>query len=198
MYKLPALPYGYDELSPSISEDIMRLHYEKHHQSYVDKLNKAIEGSNIPEQSIEQLLKNLSLLPKEIQEVVQNQGGGYYNHSLFWNWMTPNGAGRPTGALLTDIESRYGSFEDFVDNFSKKAAGLFGSGWVWLMPDLTIQTTQNQLNPIMKGEPKPILGLDVWEHAYYLDYQNRRDEYIASWWSIVNWPEVEKDYAGGV
>jgi len=191
MYSLPELNYGYEDLEPVISSEIMRLHHSKHHQGYVDKLNQALDEAGVSIDSIEQLLGDLEGLPEDIRQAVRNNGGGHFNHSLFWRWMSPRGGGQPSGQLANDIEQRYGSFQAFVDEFTTKATGLFGSGWVWLMPDAEIITTANQDNPIMNGQPRPILGLDVWEHAYYLDYKNERNRYIEAWWQLVDWPTVE-------
>lgn len=197
MYSLPSLPYDYHALEPVISRDIMTLHHTKHHQSYVDKLNAALDGVE-HSQDISELLKSISQLPEDKQQAVRNHGGGHFNHSLFWQCMSPDGGGEPMGSLAEDLKSRYGSFQGFVDEFNRQSLGLFGSGWTWLMPNLDIITTQNQDNPIMKGEPAPILGLDVWEHAYYLDYKNQRDAYIKAWWDVVNWREVEKRYSSAI
>ena len=191
MYRLPDLPYDYSALEPAISRDIMQLHHQKHHQGYVDKLNAAIEGRGLDGLSIEDLLARIGSLPEDIRQTVINSGGGHYNHSHFWQWMSPEGGGLPKEALLGALEARYGDFEEFVDKFTTSATGLFGSGWVWLMPNLDIVTTANQDNPIMDGQPAPILGLDVWEHAYYLDYYNRRDQYVAAWWKVVNWAAID-------
>ena len=191
MYSLPKLPYEYDALEPVISEEIMRLHHSKHHQTYIDKLNQAMKDRDgAPD--IEQVLRHIDDLPEDVRTVVRNQGGGHYNHSQFWQWITSEAGQNPGEKTRQLLESKYGGVEKFVDEFTTKATGLFGSGWVWLQPDGAILTTQNQDNPIMKGEPAPILGLDVWEHAYYLDYKNQRNIYIEKWWQIVNWSEVEK------
>lgn len=198
MYTLPALPYDYAALEPAISEEIMHLHHQKHHQGYVDKLNAALSQRPEASLSLEQLLRQAKSLPEDIRTAVINNSGGHYNHSLFWQIMSPNGGGEPNGRLLADIVQKYGSFQQFVDAFSNKALGVFGSGWAWLMPNMDIVTTQNQINPIMDGEPSPILGLDVWEHAYYLDYKNVRADYVKAWWNVVNWPEVEKRYVSEV
>ncbi len=198
MYTLPALPYDYAALEPAISEEIMHLHHQKHHQGYVNKLNAALSQRPEASLSLEQLLRQAKSLPEDIRTAVINNGGGHYNHSLFWQIMSPNGGGEPNGRLLADIVQKYGSFQQFVDAFSNKALGVFGSGWAWLMPNMDIVTTQNQINPIMDGEPSPILGLDVWEHAYYLDYKNVRADYVKAWWNVVNWPEVEKRYVSEV
>lgn len=198
MHILPDLPYSYDALSPAISEDIMRLHHTKHHQAYIDKLNSVLAEYGIENQSIETLLRNIPRLPEGARQAVINQGGGHYNHSLFWQWMSPDGGGQPRGQLARDIDIRYGSFQGLVDQFGQRALSVFGSGWVWLMPDLEIEMTQNQDNPIIRGAEAPILGLDVWEHAYYLDYQNRRADYVKAWWDIVDWRKVENSYTTGV
>lgn len=194
MFSLPMLQYEYESLEPSISKEIMELHHSKHHQSYIDKLNAALESYSGPKINIEQLLGNLDKLPEGVRETVRNQGGGHLNHSLFWQWMSPNSDGQPGGHLGLAIEEKYGHFQSLVDAFNEKATKLFGSGWVWLTPDLEIVTTPNQDNPIMQGQPQPILGLDVWEHAYYLDYKNQRDKYIVAWWDIINWELVEDMY----
>lgn len=198
MYTLPALPYDYAALEPAISEEIMHLHHQKHHQGYVDKLNAALSQRPEASLSLEQLLRQAKSLPEDIRTAVINNSGGHYNHSLFWQIMSPHGGGEPNGRLLADIVQKYGSFQQFVDAFSNKALGVFGSGWAWLMPNMDIVMTQNQINPIMDGEPSPILGLDVWEHAYYLDYKNVRADYVKAWWNVVNWPEVEKRYVSEV
>lgn len=191
MFTVPELLYDYEALSPAISGDIMRLHHSKHHQAYVDKLNGALESvADTQGRSIEAMLANLDTLPEGVRAAVRNNGGGHYNHSLFWQWMTPHGSGEPGGDLAEAIRGRYGSFQVFVDEFTTKSMNLFGSGWVWLMPDMDIITTPNQDNPIMEGKQAPLLGLDVWEHAYYLDYKNVRADYVKAWWSVVNWEKV--------
>lgn len=197
MFTLPTLPYDYAALEPAISADIMRLHHDKHHQTYVDKLNAAL--ANHPElagKQVSELLTGLKDLPADIQTAVRNHGGGHYNHSLFWQWMSPTGGGQPTGDLAQAITAKYGSFEKFVEEFTTKAVGLFGSGWVWLQPDMQIITTLNQDTPMINGQPEPLLGLDVWEHAYYLDYKNKRDEYVNAWWKVVNWAFVSERFKG--
>jgi Fe-Mn family superoxide dismutase len=191
MFTLPELPYAYDALGQYISKDIMVLHHTKHHQSYVDKLNAALD--TVPEfknRPLEFLLSEPDALPESIRLAVRNQGGGHYNHSLFWQWMSPQGGGEPTGELGKQIIQRYGTFQGFVNEFTTKALGVFGSGWVWLQPDLEIITTANQDTLIYKGLPAPLLGLDVWEHAYYLDYKNKRDDYVKAWWTVVDWDFV--------
>lgn len=188
MFTLPKLTYDYDALGQYISKDIMELHHSKHHQTYVDKLNAAI--STAPElqgRTIESLLANLDNVASGARTAVRNHGGGHYNHSLFWQWMSPNGGGEPSGELARLILDRYGSFQAFVDEFTTKSLGVFGSGWVWLQPNGEIITTANQDTPIMQGIVSPLLGLDVWEHAYYLDYKNKRDDYIKAWWNVVDW-----------
>ena len=190
MYTLPDLDYDYGALAPAISEDIMRLHHTKHHQAYVDKLNAALEGRSVPS-DLMQLLRDVSALPEDVRQAVRNNGGGHLNHSLFWEIMSPDGGGEPSGDVAQAIVGRYGNFQTFVDTFNESATGLFGSGWVWLMPDMQIITSPNQDNPIMNGQQMPLLGLDVWEHAYYLDYKNQRDAYIKAWWNVVDWARVE-------
>lgn len=196
MFSVPTLPYEYDALSGYISAEIMELHHDKHHQAYVDKLNEVLEGRpELASKSVEDLLRGLNELPEEIRKTVRNNGGGHYNHCLFWVWMSPSGGGQPSGPLAEAINSRYGSFDAFKEEFSAKAAGVFGSGWVWLQPNLDIITTPNQDSPLIDGGDEPILGLDVWEHAYYLDYKNKRPEYVGAWWNVVNWAVVEERYA---
>lgn len=191
MFTLPQLSYDYDALGKYISKDIMQLHHSKHHQTYVDKLNKALDDAPaLRERSLESLLGDIDALPENVQTAIRNNGGGHYNHSLFWQWMSPDGGGEPTGELANKIVAQYGNFQGFVDEFTAKSLGVFGSGWCWLMPDMSIQTSPNQDSPIMQGEAAPLLGLDVWEHAYYLDYKNKRDDYIAAWWNVVNWELV--------
>lgn len=189
MFTLPELGYEYGALGPVISADTMKLHHSKHHQTYVDKLNAALEKA--PEtqgKTIEEILIDVDSLPEDVRNAVRNNGGGHYNHSLFWKVMTPGGS-QPSTELLGKINEEYGDFDTFKNNFKQAALGVFGSGWVWLLPDLSIEVSPLQDSPIMKGI-SPILGLDVWEHAYYLDYQNRRPEYIDSWWGVVNWQYV--------
>lgn len=195
MFSVPALQYAYDALEGVISAEIMELHHDKHHQAYVDKLNAALARyPELQHKDIETLLRELNQLPDDIRTAVRNNGGGHYNHCLFWLWMSPKGGGRPTGELYDAIIKRYGSFEAFTDEFTTKALGLFGSGWVWLQPNMDIVTTQNQDSLLSEGGDEPVLGLDVWEHAYYLDYKNHRDDYIHNWWKIVNWPVAEERY----
>lgn len=196
MFTLPALQYSYDALGESISKDIMQLHHTKHHQTYVDKLNAAIAAApELEGKSVEELLKNLDTVPESVRGAIRNHGGGHYNHSLFWQWMSPQGGGQPEGELLAAIEVRYGTFQTFVDEFTTKSLALFGSGWTWLQPNLDIITTPNQDNPLTLGLEEPILGLDVWEHAYYLDYKNKRDDYVNAWWNVVDWNFVQSRYS---
>ena len=195
MFSVPSLQYSYDALEGVISADIMELHHDKHHKAYVDKLNAAIEKyPELQGKSVESLLRELDTLPEDIRTAVRNNGGGHYNHCLFWLWMSPNGGGKPEGKLLDAIVARYGTFEAFTEEFNAKAVGLFGSGWVWLQPNMDIITTQNQDSLLSQGGDEPVLGLDVWEHAYYLDYKNHRDEYAKAWWGIVNWRTAEQRY----
>jgi Fe-Mn family superoxide dismutase len=195
MYTVPDLPYGYDQLGDYISPAIMQLHHDKHHQAYVDKLNAAIDSAPaLRERTLESLLTDLSSLPESVQTAIRNHGGGHYNHSLFWQWMSPDGGGEPSGELAQKITERYGSYQGFVDEFTAKSLGVFGSGWAWLQPDMEIITTANQDTPIMQGQAAPLLGLDVWEHAYYLDYKNKRDDYVKAWWNVVNWEVVQQRY----
>lgn len=195
MFSVPALQYDYDALEGVISAEIMELHHDKHHQAYVDKLNAAIEKyPELQSKSVEALLRELDTIPEDIRTAVRNNGGGHYNHCLFWLWMSPDGGGEPTGTLYDAILGRYGSFDAFMEEFTQKAIGLFGSGWVWLQPNMDIVTTLNQDSLLSKGEDEPVLGLDVWEHAYYLDYKNHRDDYIKAWWRVVNWPVAEERY----
>jgi Fe-Mn family superoxide dismutase len=195
MYQLPGLQYNYDALGTYISKDIMQLHHSKHHQAYVDKLNAAIDQAPaLRERPLENLLTDLDNLPEAVSTAIRNHGGGHYNHSLFWQWMSPDGGGEPTGELATAIAKQYGGFQAFVDEFTAKSLAVFGSGWAWLQPNMEIITTANQDTPIMQGLDAPLLGLDVWEHAYYLDYKNKRDDYVKAWWNTVNWDFVESRY----
>jgi superoxide dismutase, Fe-Mn family len=195
-FELPALPYGYDALEPYVDKMTMEIHHTKHHNGYVNNLNAAVEGTDLAGKSLEEILKNISKHPT----AVRNNGGGHWNHSLFWTIMKKGGGGQPEGNLAKAVSDAFGSFDKFKDQFSKAAATRFGSGWAWLVVQngkLAIGSTPNQDNPLMdlselKGTP--ILGLDVWEHAYYLKYQNRRPEYIENWWNVVNWEEVAKRF----
>jgi Fe-Mn family superoxide dismutase len=195
MYTLPKLDYAYDALGKYISKDIMELHHSKHHQTYVDKLNAALEQApELQDKDLKALLTQLDNVPEQVRTAVRNHGGGHYNHSLFWQWMSPEGGGEPEGDFGEDLRKKYGDFQKFLDTFKTQALGVFGSGWVWLQPDLTIVTTPNQDSPLMKGLAEPILGLDVWEHAYYLDYTYKRADYIDAWWNTVNWAVVAERY----
>jgi Fe-Mn family superoxide dismutase len=195
MYQLPKLGYEYDALGKYISKDIMQLHHSKHHQTYVDKLNAAIDQAPaLRERPLESLLTDLDSLPDAVRTAVRNHGGGHYNHSLFWQWMSPDGGGEPTGELAGAIADKYGDYQSFVDEFTAKSLSVFGSGWAWLQPDMDIITTANQDTPIMQGLAAPLLGLDVWEHAYYLDYKNKRDDYINAWWHVVDWDAVAQRF----
>ncbi len=195
MFKLPDLPYGYDALEPYIDEQTMNIHHTKHHQTYVDKLNKALEGhDDLAAKPIDEILADLNNVPEDIRTAVRNHGGGHYNHRLFWQIMGSGQSGQPAGDIESAINTAFGSFDNFKEKFAEAAANRFGSGWAWLVANgdkLEIMSTANQDCPI-SGGAKPILGLDVWEHAYYLKYQNRRPEYIDAWWKVVNWPEVSR------
>ncbi|MCA9292271.1 MAG: superoxide dismutase [Phycisphaerales bacterium] len=192
-YQLPKLPYAYDALEPHIDARTMEIHYTKHHQGYVTKVNAALENTPFADQSIESVLANISRVPDTIRQAVINNGGGHANHSLFWSIMGPGAGGAPTGELAGAIDRAFGSFEAFQKQFGDAAAGRFGSGWAWLIVDgatkLQVTSTANQDSPLMDGHT-PILGLDVWEHAYYLHYQNRRPDYVGAWWNVVNWAAV--------
>ncbi len=193
-FELPPLPYAYDALEPHIDEQTMRIHHDKHHGGYVDKLNAAIKGTDLENLTIEAILaRGVNNLPA----AVRNNGGGHANHSLFWRVMSPNGGGEPGGDLASAINSAFSSFASFKDTFTEAALGRFGSGWAWLVWDgskLDVYSTANQDSPLMEGKT-PILGLDVWEHAYYLKYQNRRAEYVQAWWNVVNWSQVAEFFA---
>jgi Fe-Mn family superoxide dismutase len=196
-YEVPPLPYDYNALEPHIDEQTMRLHHDKHHQAYVTNANAALEGTEWADKPVEEVLKNLGSLPAEKQAPVRNNGGGHYNHSLFWEWMAPNAGGEPDGALRSAIESTFGSFDDFKAQLKDAGVKRFGSGWAWLIHDgsgLAIVSTANQDNPISDGKT-PLLGVDVWEHAYYLKYQNRRPDYLDAWWNVVNWAKVAEGFS---
>jgi Fe-Mn family superoxide dismutase len=197
-FECPPLPYAYDALEPSIDERTMRIHHDKHHQGYVNKLNAALEGhAELQSKAVEDLLKDIDTVPQDIRTAVRNNGGGHANHSLFWTIMAPDGGGKPSGALADAIDSAFGSFDAFKQTFSSTATGQFGSGWGWLAVDsngkLNVLSTPNQDSPYMQGLT-PIMGVDVWEHAYYLKYQNMRGDYVSAWWDVVNWDEVAKRY----
>jgi superoxide dismutase, Fe-Mn family len=196
-FELPKLPYDFNALEPHIDARTMEIHHGKHHNAYVTNLNNAIAGTDLESKSLEDLMKVAGS-----NTAVRNNGGGHYNHSLFWNIMSPNGGGKPTGDLATAIDAKFGSFDAFKEEFAKAAATRFGSGWAWLVVDankqLVVSSTPNQDNPLMDvAEVKgiPILGVDVWEHAYYLHYQNRRPDYVAAFWNVINWDEVSKRFA---
>jgi superoxide dismutase, Fe-Mn family len=197
-YELPNLPYEYDALAPHIDKETMNIHHTKHHNTYVTKLNAALEGnSDLLSKSIEDLVSNLDAVPEAARTAVRNNGGGHANHSLFWTILSPNGGGEPTGELAEAINSKFGSLDKFKEEFAAAAAGRFGSGWAWLVVnngELEVTSTPNQDNPLMEGKT-PVLGLDVWEHAYYLNYQNRRPDYISAFWNVVNWDEVSKRFS---
>lgn len=197
-YKLPQLPYAYDALEPYIDAKTMEIHYTKHHQAYVDNLNKALEKyPALQELSLEHLLRSLDTVPLPIQSAVRNNGGGHYNHSFFWNLMKSNGGGHPKGQLFQTIEKTFGTFEAFQDQFNAAAKAVFGSGWAWLCLNkqgaLVIISTSNQDTPLAQ-DLLPVMGLDVWEHAYYLQYQNKRVDYITRWWHVVNWDYIEEHF----
>lgn len=197
-YTLPDLPYAYDALKPYIDEETMHLHHDKHHATYVSNVNKALEDyPELAELTIEDLLRKLDSVPQEIEKTVRNNGGGHANHSLFWEILSPNGGGEPTEELAIAINKTFGSFDEFKEVFAQAATGRFGSGWAWLVVDngrLEVIDTLNQDSPYSLGKT-PILGIDVWEHAYYLNYQNRRPDYIEAFWNLVNWDEVTKRYS---
>jgi len=197
-FTLPDLPYAKDALEPNIDTQTMEIHYGKHHQGYVNKLNAALDGSGVEEDSIEALLRGIDDLPESVRGAVRNNGGGHANHSLFWSVMSPNGGGNPSGDLGAAIDSTFGSYDAFKEEFTKAAGTRFGSGWAWLVVDgdggLHVYSTANQDSPFMQGHT-PILGLDVWEHAYYLNYQNRRPDYVSAFWNVVDWDAVAANYA---
>ncbi|TDF78431.1 superoxide dismutase [Pseudomonas sp. H9] len=196
-YTLPALPYAYDALEPHIDTQTMQIHHSKHHQTYINNLNAAVEGTEWAEWPVEQLVASVKQLPQNLQAAVINQGGGHANHSLFWTVMSPQGGGEPKGAVAKAIDEQLGGFEAFKDAFTKAALTRFGSGWAWLSvtpgKKLVVESSGNQDSPLMNGNT-PILGLDVWEHAYYLLYQNRRPEYISAFYNVIDWSEVERRY----
>ena len=195
-YEVPPLPYDYDALEPHIDEATMKVHHDKHHQAYVDKANAALEGTEWDGKAIEDVLKDLDSLPSDKQGPVRNNGGGHYNHSLFWESMSPDGGGEPSGALGDAINSAFGSYDDFKAKLKATGVGQFGSGWAWLVHDgsgLAIVGTPNQDSPLSKGQT-PLLGVDVWEHAYYLKYQNKRPDYLDAWFNTINWGKVSERY----
>lgn len=198
-HQLPNLAYGFDALEPHIDARTMEIHHGKHHAGYVSKLNAAIQGnSELESMDVEALLRTLPKIPDNIRNAVRNNGGGHYNHSIFWSIMGPDAGGEPTGELADAMSNAFGSFQEFKEQFSTAAANRFGSGWAWLVLDhngkLSVMSTPNQDNPISQ-EMKPVMGLDVWEHAYYLKYQNKRPDYIQAWWNVVNWGAVAERYA---
>jgi Fe-Mn family superoxide dismutase len=191
-YEVPALPYDYAALEPHIDEATMRVHHDKHHQAYVDKANAALEGTEWADKPIEEVVENLSQLPEDKRGPVRNNGGGHLNHSMFWESMSPNGGGEPEGELADAINEAFGSFEDFKGKLKDAGVGQFGSGWAWLVYDgsgVAVVSTPNQDNPLTDGKT-PLVGVDVWEHAYYLKYQNKRPDYIDAWWNTVDWSKV--------
>ncbi len=196
-YNVPDLPYAYDALEPHIDEATMRVHHDKHHQAYVDKANGALEGTEWEDKDPAEVLADLSALPEDIRGVVRNNLGGHYNHTLFWESMSPDGGGEPSGAVSDAINEKFGSFDDFKQQFKDAGIARFGSGWVWLVADgsgVDIVTTPNQDNPV-SDDKTPLLGCDVWEHAYYLKYQNKRPDYLEAWFNTVNWEKVGERYS---
>lgn len=197
-YTLPKLPYAYDALEPHIDAKTMEIHHTKHHQTYIDKVNAALEKHpDLAKMEICDLMRNLSKVPEDIRTVVRNNGGGHSNHSFFWTIMKPGGGGKPSGEVAQAIDSKFGGFDKFAEEFGNAAANRFGSGWAWLTVDggqLKVESTPNQDTPLSEGRT-PILGLDVWEHAYYLKYQNKRPDYVKAFWNVVNWDEVASRYA---
>ena len=195
-FEVPPLPYDYAALAPHIDEQTMRIHHDKHHQAYVDNANKALEGTEWADHPVEQVLALLELIPEDKRTAVRNNAGGHANHSLFWEVMGPNGGGEPTGALAAAINDTFGSLDVLKEQVNDAGIKRFGSGWTWLIHDgtgLSVVSTPNQDSPLMNGDT-PLLGIDVWEHAYYLNYQNRRPDYLAAWWNVVNWEEVARRY----
>jgi len=195
-FELPDLPYDFDALEPYIDARTMEIHHDKHHAGYTRKLNAALEGhTDLQAKSAEEILRSIDSVPESIRTAVRNNGGGYVNHALFWTVMSPDGGGEPSGDLASAIDGAFGSFQQFRDTFADAASGRFGSGWAWLVvdgDDLSVYSTANQDSPLMKGHT-PILGLDVWEHAYYLHYQNRRGDYVDNWWNVVDWDQVARN-----
>jgi superoxide dismutase, Fe-Mn family len=197
-YEVPPLPYEYNALEPTIDEQTMRLHHDKHHQAYVDNANKALAGTEWADRPVEDVLQSLDSLPEEIRAAVRNNAGGHYNHTLFWEIMSPDGGGAPSGDLAHAISSAFGGLEELKAQVNDAGVKRFGSGWSWLVVSgggLAITSTPNQDTPLSDGQT-PILGIDVWEHAYYLKYQNRRPDYVAAWWNVVNWEAVQERYEG--
>jgi Fe-Mn family superoxide dismutase len=197
-FELPALPYDYNALEPHIDEQTMNIHHTKHHNAYLTKLNDAIAGTDLESRTAEEIVSDLAAVPEDKRTAVRNNGGGFVNHSLFWASMGPGKGGVPSGELADAINSAFGSFDRFKAEFAAAAATRFGSGWAWLVlhgGSLAVTSTPNQDSPVMDGSGTPLLGLDVWEHAYYLSYQNRRPDYVAAWWNVVNWDVVAERYA---
>ena len=196
-YSLPPLPYAYDALEPHIDQKTMEIHHTKHHQAYITNANKALEGhADLAAKPVDDLVRDLASVPESIRTAVRNNGGGHSNHTFFWQIMGPNCGGQPQGDVAAAINSTFGSFDNFKQQFTTAATGRFGSGWAWLSIDkgkLLVESTANQDTPLSEGRT-PVLGLDVWEHAYYLNYQNRRPDYITAFWNVVNWSEVEKRF----
>jgi Fe-Mn family superoxide dismutase len=205
-FELPPLPYGYDALEPTIDKETMTLHHDKHHAAYVNNLNTAVEGTNFANMSIDELVRNINMVPDDKRMAVRNNGGGHYNHSMFWQIMKPGGGGAPTGEIAQAINDAFGSFDALKDAFNKAGAGRFGSGWAWVIVGsdgkLAVTSSPNQDYPLMSGIVEttgyPVFGNDVWEHAYYLKYNNRRPDYLAAWWDVINWDEVNKRYKDGL
>src|SRR5258708_4546446 len=196
-FEVPPLPYDYNALEPTIDDETMHLHHDKHHQAYVTNANKALEGTEWADMPVEEVLESLDQIPAEKSNAVRNNAGGHYNHSLFWEWMSPDGGGEPEGPLAEAIGATFGSFGEFKDKLKAAGVAQFGSGWAWLVHDgtgLAIASTPNQDSPISSGQTV-LLGVDVWEHAYYLKYNNRRPDYLDAWWNVVNWPKVAADFA---
>jgi Fe-Mn family superoxide dismutase len=196
-YEVPDLPYPYDALEPHIDEETMHLHHDKHHQTYVDKVNAALEGTEWADKPIEEVVSNLDAIPEDKRGPVRNNGGGHYNHSLFWESMSPDGGGAPDGELGAAIDAAFGSFDEFKSKFEAAGAGQFGSGWAWLVADggaVSVMSTPNQDTPLAAGKT-PLLGNDVWEHAYYLTYKNARPAYLKAWWNTVDWAKVAARYS---
>jgi Fe-Mn family superoxide dismutase len=199
-HSLPPLPYPSDALEPDIDKQTMEIHHGKHHAAYVNNLNAALEKHpDLQSKSVEDLIRNLAAVPEDVRTAVRNNGGGHANHTMFWQIMGPNAGGQPTGAIADALKSSFGSFDAFKEQFAKAGVGRFGSGWAWVIDSggkLTIESTPNQDSPLMDGK-KPVFGIDVWEHAYYLKYQNRRPDYIAAWWNVDNWTEINKRLSQG-
>jgi Fe-Mn family superoxide dismutase len=198
-HELPALPYANNALEPHIDAQTMEIHHDRHHATYVQKLNDAIAGTDVESLSIEELMKNLDRVPEDKRTAVRNNGGGHCNHTFFWKIMAPNGGGQPSGAVADAINSAFGSLDALKEEFNAAAANRFGSGWAWVVVDgsgnVKVTSTPNQDNPLMDGSGTPILGVDVWEHAYYLKYQNKRPDYLSAWWNTVNWDAVSDNYS---